>query len=209
MKSSKIPPLSDRLKKPKYCSTCSDCITHNLLTTFSSERLPYDIDLLYCPDCKTVMVAKSRRYQNTKVNQSMCTKCGNCGKEYTREEYSKLRRIPSGPLEDDGFTYVCNCGYVFHKDRLRLIDHIFIKTKIGKIKIIVSTTFLEIQYAGGYWYETMILPQHSDLCCELLEGYATKEGAIEGHERILYSLQKGKYKVEPSEYLLTIDLKDK
>lgn len=113
-------------------------------------------------------------------------KCGNCGKEYTFNEFIYLlnRTIviedeadPThgiSPTDPNGHGYIptCSCGYRFVLDKWRLHDTVKIKTDnileykeidIKEIDILVSTVFLELNH--GYeegknrWYETMIFPE--------------------------------------------------
>jgi hypothetical protein len=162
-------------------------------------------------------------------------KCGKCGKEYTNEEYLNLKRVKM--VEDDpdpwrnyGFTSVCECGYVFHKDKWQKVTklsfkyypslfHRFINLltfglvcKPVEIKIRVSTVFLELNHGFGgrnLWYETMIFDEGSSIILHDLGAwrYETKEEAEEGHEKIVGLLREGKFKLKPHEEEYEIILK--
>jgi len=138
-------------------------------------------------------------------------KCGKCGKEYTLEELDMLRKIPlvpedTDPIKQHGFTPVCDCGYVFHRDKWHLVD----KVKLKECTVEVSTVFLEINHGHGgqdLWYETMVFPAQNsdvDIECYFCERYETKEEAIEGHKKAVKLLKEGKYEIVPTKFELRI-----
>ncbi len=136
-------------------------------------------------------------------------KCGKCGKKYTFEEFCKLDRIPlvpedTDPVKQHGFTPVCKCGYVFHKDRWHLVSTV--KLKEGIVK--VSTVFLELNHGYGgqdLWYETMIFPENLEISCCYCKRYETKQEAIKGHKKVVKLLREGKYEIVPIEFELKIE----
>ena len=138
-------------------------------------------------------------------------KCGNCGKEYTFEDFIKLTTVQAVesdtvPSREHGFVGVCDCGYRFHLDTWRLHDKVEIKTDNGYANIQVSTVFLE--FNNGYeegkdiWYESMLFPggfgdgEIEWLECNLIHRYETKEEAIKDHDKIVNLLREGKFKIE-------------
>ena len=151
-------------------------------------------------------------------------KCGNCGKEYTLNQYVQLSHTKMveediDPMRQHGYTGVCECGYRFYLDRWILHD--FVKIHAERIKgeekkcvnMKVSSVFLEMNH--GYdegkelWYETMIFPQVEWLECGFLDRFKTKEEAIGGQNRILDMLKNGKYSIvrleKDIEYIDNID----
>ena len=118
-------------------------------------------------------------------------KCPKCDTIYTYEEYKRL------PVTHDPIlTRVCpRCGARFWVDRMVLKDYV----KVGQgVTIEVSTVDLEMEYEGGYFFETLlsfhkeegryvILPND-----EVVAWYRTKEEAVKGHKRIVEMLRKGK-----------------
>jgi len=141
-------------------------------------------------------------------------KCGKCGKEYTFEEYMELGKVKMveddpNPMKNYGYTTVCECGYVFHKDQWHLVDNFEIKVMKKKIKGRVSTVFLELNHGFGgksLWYETMIFLE-GDVRCEFMERYETKEEAKRGHARVTKALADKSYTWIPNEWLLSIEIK--
>lgn len=142
-------------------------------------------------------------------------KCGNCGKEYTTEDFLRLSTVQAvesdiKPESEHGFVGVCDCGYRFHLDTLRIHDNVEIKTDKGYVTILVSTVFLELNrgYVEGknIWYETMVLvggfgsDEVEWLKCNFLHRYETKEEAIKDHDKIFNLLKRGKFKIEDYPY---------
>jgi len=141
-------------------------------------------------------------------------KCGNCGKTYTTDEYLSLKtekmvKDDTNPMKNYGFTSICPCGYVFHKDKWYLKDNFEIETDKGLVKGRVSTVFLELDH--GFtpnihrWYETMVFAENG-VQCYLCNRYETKEEAKIGHTKVLKALMSKNYKLEPHEWLLTINV---
>jgi hypothetical protein len=137
-------------------------------------------------------------------------KCGKCGKEYTCDEYNRLPstkvvETDTNPREQHGYTSVCSCGYVFHRDKWRLQKILTLKAKMGKVKLRVSTVFLELNHFG-MWYETMVFIEKSDfsITCYYQDRYVTKEEAIKGHENVIKSLKNKKFEITPNEFELKI-----
>jgi len=139
--------------------------------------------------------------------------CGKCGKIFTYVEWDELKRVPLNPEEPDpwkgsGFTRVCDeCGYVFHRDKWHLVEDVVLKTYVGKVKVRVSTVFLELEHFGGMWYETMLFPEAKGdvkVECWYEERYATREEAERGHRRVLEKLRKGRWELIPDTYRLMI-----
>jgi hypothetical protein len=137
-------------------------------------------------------------------------KCGNCGKEYTTEDFLKLTKVQAvetdiDPSKEHGFVGVCECGYRFHIDTWRLHDKVEIETDDGYINIQVSTVFLEFNHGYGIgkdeWFETMIFPGgFGDEAIEWLKSnlvhrYETKEEAIKDHDKIVNLLKTGKFEI--------------
>ncbi|RLJ03509.1 MAG: hypothetical protein DRP11_00515 [Candidatus Aenigmatarchaeota archaeon] len=142
-------------------------------------------------------------------------KCGKCGKVYTTAELVKLKRVPLVPEDTDpwkqhGFTCVCECGYVFHRDRWHIKTPFEIKSEIGVLKGVVSTVFLELNYGTPeepLWYETMVfVDEPRDVECWLCLRYRTKDEAEKGHRRVVEALKKGRFKVVPEEWVLLVDV---
>ena len=138
-------------------------------------------------------------------------KCGNCGKEYTFEEFIRLTTVKAVesdkvPSREHGLVGVCECGYRFHLDTWRIHDKVEISTDEGNVNIQVSTVFLEFNH--GYdsekniWYESMIFPggfgddELEWLKCSFVHRYETKEEAIKDHNKIVNLLRQGKFKIE-------------
>jgi len=143
-------------------------------------------------------------------------KCGKCGKEYTFEERLALKKIKMveddpDPMKNYGYTRVCTCGYVFHKNKWGLQDNfeieVFKDHKTETLKGKVSTVFLELDHGfdGKHlWYETMVFAEGAE--CYFQERYETKKEAKQGHTKILKALMSGNYKLEPHEWLLSINV---
>lgn len=126
-------------------------------------------------------------------------KCGKCEKVYEVKEYYKLDRVKRvesdpNPMDNYGYTYVCECGYVFHKDKWGK------KTKLDfkDFNLEISTVFLELEHGNGYWYETMIFPESErdiKFSCDFMERYRIKEEAIRQHKKIVKTLQNNQFKL--------------
>jgi len=112
----------------------------------------------------------------------------------------------TNPAEQHGFTSVCECGYVFHKDKWHLVDDVTIEfKKLFHATLSVSTVFLELNHFG-YWYETMIFADVripwflrfllKPLECDYQKRYVTKEEAETEHEDIVKKLREGKFKIK-------------
>jgi len=139
-------------------------------------------------------------------------RCGNCGRGYSTFELSSLKKVKmveedTDPERQHGFTPVCDCGYVFHKDKWHLISKVELKTQLGPITVRVSTVFLETCHFG-YWYETMIFVEDAtkDVECDFQKRYKTKEEAKEGHKKVVETLKAGRFWLAPSKYLLEVDI---
>jgi rubredoxin len=142
-------------------------------------------------------------------------KCGKCGKEYSYEEFHELKSIPlvpedTNPYLQHGFTHVCECGYVFGRDRWHMKTPLELKTEYGPLKVEVSTVFLELNHGtdeNPLWYETMVFPENignHEVECWYEERYETKEEAIKGHEKVVNLLKNGKFKLKPLSLRLII-----
>jgi len=139
-------------------------------------------------------------------------RCGNCGRGYSTFELSGLKKVKmveedTDPERQQGYTPVCDCGYVFHKDRWHLVENVELETKRGRIITRVSTVFLELNHSG-YWYETMIFIEQAafNIGCEFQERYKTKKEAEEGHRKVIEALKVGRFQIVPSKYLLKVDI---
>jgi predicted nucleic-acid-binding Zn-ribbon protein len=136
-------------------------------------------------------------------------KCGNCGKEYTFEDFIRLTTVKAVESDVDGREYGfvgrCECGYRFHIDTWRLHDKVEIGTDQGAVNIMVSTVFLEFNHgydeSRNIWYETMIFPggfgddEIEWLKSSLVHRYETKENAIKDHDKIVNMLKEGRFKI--------------
>jgi hypothetical protein len=135
-------------------------------------------------------------------------KCGKCGKEYDINEYLRLRTIPVNPNDLDprlgsGYTKICECGYVFGKDKWMKKTTV----KLKECEIEVSTVFLEVNHGSDekpLWYETMIFPGTGLITCWQQWRYETREEAEKGHERIVELLKAGKYRIVPIQYEMIV-----
>jgi len=135
-------------------------------------------------------------------------KCGRCGKVYTTEEMSQLNKVKAveedtNPWEQHGFLSVCECGYVFYRDKWHITDTLTVMTELGPVDITVSTVFLELEHPGG-WYETMLFPKDK-VESDYQERYYTQGEAELGHKTVLNKLRAGKFRVEPKEYSLILE----
>jgi len=135
-------------------------------------------------------------------------KCGKCGKEYTFDEWRKLNSyqlVPedTNPKEQHGYTKICFCGYVFHRDKWHKVTKINLRDCFPKFKIRVSTVFLELNHSGK-WYETMIFPEEGNIRCNSQWRYVTKEEALKNHKKIVEDLRDGKFSIKPVEYELDV-----
>ncbi len=135
-------------------------------------------------------------------------KCGKCAKEYTFEEFRALATVKAveadtDPWQQHGFTPVCTCGYTFGKDKWHLVDSLEIDTLIGKVKLTISTVFLELNHFG-YWYETMIFRDSFILECDYQERYVSREEATIGHKKVITQLKEKQFNVELIKYSLVL-----
>lgn len=140
-------------------------------------------------------------------------RCGQCGKEYDTDSLIKLKHIKAvetdtNPIQQHGYTPVCECGYIFHKDKWHKTTTVEIEKDNLKSNVKVSTVFLELDHYG-YWYETMIFVEDTNkgvnISCDYQDRYKTKEEAEKVHETVVSKLKKGLYKIVPSEYELIIE----
>jgi DNA-directed RNA polymerase subunit RPC12/RpoP len=140
-------------------------------------------------------------------------KCGNCGKEYTLENFLRLtivKMVESDTDQQNEHGFVCDCGYRFFLDTLRIHDTIDIKTDRGYVTILVSTAFLELNHGNrdgkDVWFETMVFAGGFEdeevewLKCDLVHRYETKKEAIKDHDKIFNLLKMGKFKIEDYPY---------
>lgn len=137
-------------------------------------------------------------------------KCGRCGKVYEFEEFCKLESVPlvpedTNPWEQHGFTSVCVCGYIFHRDKWRKQTEVGLKEGL---KAKVSTVFLELNHkippnGKDLWYETMIFG--NKLASYFCERYTTQEEAEKRHDNLVGLLREEKYTLVPTEF--SIELK--
>jgi len=146
----------------------------------------------------------------------MLWKCGKCGKIYSFEELNKLKIVPLVPEDEDpfrqhGFTYVCECGYVFHRDRWHIVTNFKKKVKVGFLRRInlkgrVSTVFLELNHGdveNPLWYETMVfIDDPGNIECDLCIRYRTQDEAEKGHKKVVEAIKSGKLKIVPIKYKL-------
>lgn len=129
-------------------------------------------------------------------------KCGKCGKEYTTDGLLKLKKIPAVPKDPDpkknyGYTSVCTCGYIFHRDKWHLRETVKFVYRKKKVVIDVSTVFLELNHFG-YWYETMLFNgkgNELELDLGYQKRYVTKEEAEKNHKKIMKQLKNKEFKV--------------
>jgi hypothetical protein len=144
-------------------------------------------------------------------------RCGKCSKEYTFDEFIKLPKVSvistdPDPKKNYGFTSVCSCGYIFHKDKWHLKDTIKFTYKKKKAVIDVSTIFLELNHFG-FWYETMLFEgKGSEVNFNLgyQRRYVTKEEAEKNHKKIVAQLKNKKFKLiaEGKEPVYDIEFKE-
>ena len=135
-------------------------------------------------------------------------KCGRCGKEYTLDEYLRLKKVPVNPNDPDprlgsGYTSVCSCGYVFGKDKWMKKT----KVELEECEVEVSTVFLEVNHGSDehpLWYETRIFPESPMIDCWNVWRYETREEAERGHERIVKLLKDGKYVIRATQFSLNV-----
>jgi len=160
-------------------------------------------------------------------------KCGKCGKEYTTDEFLNLKRIKlveydPDPWKNYGFTSVCECGYVFHRDYWRKVTRLSLKyypsilyrllnlltggllCKPIVINVKVLTYFLELRgLDGDLWYETVVFDEGGSIILSDFDvcRYETREDAEKGHEKIVRLLKEGKFKLKPykGEYELILE----
>lgn len=125
-------------------------------------------------------------------------KCGDCGKLYATEELMKLKKQKAveqdtNPKKQHGYVSVCECGYVFHKDKWQLKDNIEINLNwLQSLRGYVSTVFLELNHFGC-WYETMIFL--GDWKCHYQRRYVTKAEARDGHRQVLKMIENKQFEV--------------
>lgn len=125
--------------------------------------------------------------------------CSQCGKKYGRREYDALERVPIDPDEDDpmngrGYEKVCGeCGSTFHTDKWSLRETV---ERDGE-EITVSTVGLLIPHGRNHdqWFETGLF---HDSGSQIVDRYGSKEGAKEGHKRILERVENGEYNFKPT-----------
>jgi len=146
-------------------------------------------------------------------------KCGKCGRIYSSDELCKLKKVPLVPEDTDpynqhGYTSVCECGYVFHRDRWHLVTDFEVKKRIGifrklTLKGWVSTVFLELNHGdkdNPLWYETMVfIDEPSNVECDLCIRYHSQEEAEKGHKKIVEAIKSGKFKFFPTRWALVIE----
>lgn len=126
-------------------------------------------------------------------------KCGKCGKEYEFDEFMELEHVKAveedtNPKKQHGFVSVCECGYVFHKDKWQMKEKIEIDFNDKKINVDVSTVFLELNHFG-YYYETMIFAD-GNIDCNYQGRFVTKEEAEKNHKEIVKKIKDGNFKIE-------------
>lgn len=138
-------------------------------------------------------------------------KCGKCLKVYEFDDFMKLKNQRMKSVEDDpdnkyGYTNVCDCGYVFHKDKWIKRETVELnKSGTKKYKVDVSTVFLELEHMGGMYYETMIFPQSSELISHFQERYKTQEKAEAGHQEVIRKIKDKEIHFQVTEKELIID----
>ena len=127
-------------------------------------------------------------------------KCGDCGKEYTFDESHNLKKVKAvetdtNPKEQHGYTLVCECGYIFHKDRWQMKNEVeFDLNWLQSIYGFVSTVFLELNHFGN-WYETMIFINSDKYSCYYQERYITRAEARRGHRKILDKIKNKEFEI--------------
>ena len=128
--------------------------------------------------------------------------CSSCYKTYIFDEYLKLNKVKmkdddSDPINNYGYTPVCTCGKVFHKDKWKL------SKEIGDYWI--STVHLELNHAHKegeeLYYETMIFEKEATKKSSFSdrifredhyqERYRSKQDAINGHNSLVIILESG------------------
>ena len=135
-------------------------------------------------------------------------KCGNCGKVYNFNDFillktTKMVESDTNPIEQHGYTPVCECGYRFHLDRWRKDSNIKIKYNGEELELLVSSIFLEMNNKmfdeKDEYYETAILWFNKDNTLkniEIIKTYETQEEAIQDHNRLVNLIKEGKYKID-------------
>jgi hypothetical protein len=140
--------------------------------------------------------------------------CSQCLRIYTFDEYLALPQVKAvesdtDPKSQHGYTSVCKCGAVFHRDRWHRSN--VVATRDGAFK--VSTVHLEVDHSLNgkppIWYETMIFLEdgHFDLD-EPQWRYSTKDAAITNHYRLLQALAGGKYVLRTVREVKRLDIDD-
>lgn len=134
-------------------------------------------------------------------------KCGGCGKTYgSTRELDKTQAVPE---EEDptgslghGYVSVCECGHRFHLDDWR--ERTTVENR--GFEFDVSTVFLNLDHGFGdeeLWYETGIFWDYGSY---ISKRYRTREEAEEGHKQHVEAIENGNFRMEPTEYGLTIDV---
>jgi hypothetical protein len=133
--------------------------------------------------------------------------CGKCNKEYGLCETLKLVKVKvvesdTDPMNQHGFTSVCECGYAFFKDRWQLKNIVSIFNGAENVDVEVSTVYLEIGHGMNedLFYETMLFSDEK--ISDFMKRYKTKEEAEKGHNEIVSFLTDGKFKIEDERLLL-------
>ena len=138
--------------------------------------------------------------------------CSKCLAIYSFEEYSALSMVKAvesdtDPKSQHGYTPVCKCGAVFHRDKWTLIDHV--KTHDATFR--VSTTHLELDYSFDgkepIWYETMIFLDEGHFHLDEPQWrYGSKEEATRHHNVLVRALAEGKYKLRTVQETKALDV---
>jgi len=149
-------------------------------------------------------------------------KCGKCGKEYTSDEFLALPKVKlveddTDPIKQYGYTSVCSCGYVFHRDRWHKTTEVeiqpvsfsfsapgslfrrgtMVNAERGKVR--VSSVFLELDHqwdpkGPSLYYETMIFLDGVLAEGLFQERYETQEQTEKRHDEIVRKLSANEYK---------------
>ena len=119
------------------------------------------------------------------------------------------------PINQHGYAPVCECGYVFHRDRWHLVTDLEVKKRIGifrklTLKGWVSTVFLELNHGdkeNPLWYETMVFfDEPGNVECNLCLRYRDQDEAEKGHKKVVEAIRSGRFTLFPSEWTLEIDV---
>lgn len=135
-------------------------------------------------------------------------KCGDCGKEYSFEDFMKLNKTKAvdtdtNPKKQHGYVGVCECGYRFHRDKWMLKSEV--RFKLNLIQEVVgelSTVFLDLNHFG-YWYETMIFIR-GKYQCHFHRRYVTRAEARAGHNKILRKIINQQFTVDKEKKEISI-----